>query len=164
MEENLPKFINYKLSNDYIRGLTDGEGCFTFTTTNKTTDKEGNIFTPKIPTFTLSMNVRDRWLIVSVADYLGIGGNVYIHKNWKGDGYNRGDMAKFMVRSAKELQNIIIPFFYKKLAGYKGDQFIEWLEKIGTNPEVPERYKIIHRLYKSGYWETKENIPEKFRN
>lgn len=155
-----PKFIHYRLSNDYIRGLTDGEGCFTFFTVKF--KRAGKIVTEKMPVFTIAMHVRDRWLITEVAEHLGIADNIYIHKAWTGDGHKRGDMAKFMVRSAAQLKDIIIPFFYQKLAGFKGDQFMEWLENIGNDPMVSQRYKILYKMYKSGYWEDGKNIPKKF--
>ena len=31
-------------------------------------------------------------------------------------------------------------FFLQKLKGYKGKQFIEWLEKIGSDPDISDRY------------------------
>ncbi len=159
MEFRESEFIRYRLSNDYIRGLTDGEGCFTFCT--NTYRKEGRAIKQKIPTFVIAMNVRDRWLLIETAEHLGIKDNVYIHKAWKKDGYNRGDTVRFMVRSFDQLKDIIIPFFYKKLAGYKGEQFVSWLESIGSDPAVAPRYKPLYNLYKSGYWDNPKNIPEK---
>jgi len=163
MVEKLRKseFLNYRLSNDYIRGLTDGEGCFTFHANHR--KKNGIIIKEKIPAFAIQMHIRDRWLLVETLEHLGIKGNVYTHKAWIKDGSNRGDTAKFYVRSLKELQCIVIPFFYKKLAGYKGKQFFEWLKKIGSEPMVASRYKLLYELYKSGYWENENNIPERLR-
>ncbi len=156
------KFINYRLSNDYIRGLVDGEGCFTFYPHK--TKKAGGIFlNEKIPAFVIAMHARDRWLILETAEFLGVNSNIYIYKPYVKDGAKRGHSVKFIVRSAIELKEIIVPFFYKKLAGHKGKQFFEWLEKIGNDPEVPVRYKTIYDLYKSGFWDNEKNIPEKLR-
>lgn len=153
-------FIHYRLSNDYIRGLTDGEGCFTFYPTSFM--KAGVIVKQKIPAFVIAMHVRDRWLIIEVAEHLGISGNIYINKNTVTDGHKRGDTARFIVRSLDELREIIIPFFYRKLAGYKGEQFMKWLYNIGNDPLVAPRYKILYEKHKSGYWDNPKNIPERF--
>jgi hypothetical protein len=153
-----PQFINYRLSNDYIRGLTDGEGCFTFyPVKNK---RAGMIVLQKIPAFVINMHARDRWLLTEIAEYLHLKSNLYIYKGWVSDGYKRGATARFIVRSAAEFKEIIIPFFYKKLAGFKAIQFKEWLETIGSDPAVPQRYKDLYELAKSGYWEGPKNIPD----
>lgn len=145
-----------KLTNEFIRGLVVGEGCFTFHTTGtKVIGKE--ITRWKMPAFVLSMHVRDRDLINAVADRLGVEDMVYWHKSSNKDGVKRGDKATLAVRKISSLKDIIVPFFYKKLSGYKADQFEEWIENIGNDPNVRESYKIIYRLYKSGYWDKKEN-------
>ena len=155
------EFINYRLSNDYIRGLVDGEGCFTFYPTKF--KRAGEVVRQKIPAFVIAMHVRDRWLLIETAEHLGVKSNVYIHKSWQKDGHKRGDTARFIVRSLGELRDIIIPFFYGKLAGYKGNQFMKWLEDIGADPLVAPRYKILHEMYKSGYWENSENVKDCLR-
>ena len=58
-----------------------------------------------------------------------------------------------VVRKFSSLKNVIVPFFYKKLKGNKGLQFINWLEKIGSDPMVPDIYKLLYRLHSSGYFE-----------
>ena len=136
---------------DYMRGLVDGEGCFTFCSAGKE-----NL----IPTFVISMHVRDQKLLVKVADFLNIKGDVNVYKTDQSDGYKHGMMARLMVRDLPGLRDIVTPFFYKKLLGYKADQFNTWIERIGNDPLVPERYKIIHSMYKSGYWDKKENYAD----
>ena len=133
---------------DYIRGLVEGEGCFTFCKT------DGKY----IPTFCIGMHIRDRHLLIKVADYLKIHDEVY-HYNprQQKDGYKRGGSTRLMVRDAVSLKNIIVPFFYKKLIGHKGFQFKDWIERIGADPLVPERYRLIYRLYKNGFWDKPEN-------
>ena len=51
-QENISK----KLSNEYIRGLITGEGCFSFCTIGR----KGDIKKPKIPAFILSMSIQDK--------------------------------------------------------------------------------------------------------
>lgn len=135
-----------KLSHDYIRGLVEGEGSFTFSS---------NIIEGRrCPTFAIGMHVRDRELLESVRDTMGLKNKVYIYgPPVKKDGYKRGGRAILIVREFGPLKNIIIPFFYKKLAGNKRKQFDAWLEKIGSDPTVPEYYKLLHRLHKSGFYD-----------
>ena len=58
-----------KLSPDYIRGLIDGEGCFTFFTNLK--------LGIKMPAFVLRMHARDKELIESVKYSLGLRNKIY---------------------------------------------------------------------------------------
>lgn len=141
-----------KLTDEYILGLVDGEGCFTFTTSNSRYSN-GEVIVRKIPAFEIIMHVRDKELIEGMRDHLKLKNRVYIHKPYTADGVKRGLTVKLIVREFASLKNIIIPFFYKKLHGFKGKQFIAWLEKIGSDPAVPESYKLFYRLYKSGWWD-----------
>lgn len=137
-----------KLSNEYIRGLVESEGCFTF---SRNGDK-------KIPAFYLVMHERDRELIKMVKESLGLNNKVYKFRPYLGDGIKRGPTARLIVREFGNLKNIIVPFFYNRLFGNKGKQFTEWLKKIGNDPLVPETYKILYRLHKSGYWIKNNNF------
>ena len=113
-----------QISADYIRGLVDGEGCFTFCNTPK--NKYGKKL--KLPTFVIQMHERDKELIEKIKEYLGVKDRIYICKAYLLDGYKRGKTARLMVRDFGELRDIIIPFFYKKLIGHKRKQFFDWLE------------------------------------
>jgi hypothetical protein len=138
------------ISADYIRGLIEGEGCFTFCKMSKA-NRSGIRY--KIPTFLIQMHERDRYLIEEVKRYLGVRDKVYILKAFTKDGYNRGNTARLMVRDFGELRDSIIPFFHRKLIGYKGKQFVNWLEKIGNDPEIHPDYKVFYSLYKRGYFD-----------
>lgn len=140
-----------QISKEYIRGLIDGEGCFTFYPAKRKC--HGKILNTRIPTFTLRMHIRDTELIKMVKNKLGIKSKIYVFKSWNKDGYNRGDQAAIIVRGFGELKNLIVPVFYNKLRGYKGVQFITWLEKIGSDPRVPDYYKLLYRLHKCGYFD-----------
>ncbi len=129
----------------YIRGLIEGEGSFTFST-----NKNLRI---KVPSFILRMHFRDQKLIRGVRDTLGINNRIYEYHYPKKDGYNRGPQAMLIVREFPRLKNVIVPFFYKRLYGNKGLQFEEWLIKIGTDPEVPELYRLIYRMHKTGFYD-----------
>jgi hypothetical protein len=138
------------LTDDYIRGLVDGEGCFSFCNVPLA---KGQLIKSRLPTFILSMNIRDEALLEAVKDHLGVKTKIYKLGPYRKDGYNRGMVARLMVRDIGTLKNAIVPFFYKKLRGYKGIQFNEWIENIGKDERVPESYKIIWRLCKSGYYD-----------
>lgn len=139
-----------QLTNEYIRGLVEGEGYFTFQK-----DFSHKLSGRKFPTFYLIMHERDEDLIKGVRDHLGIRKNqriLYGPYKYK-DGINRGAYAKLAVRDFGQMKNIIIPFFYKKLKGYKGRQFAEWLEEMGSDPMMNDGAKLLFKLYKSGYWD-----------
>mgnify|MGYP001607186065 FL=1 len=61
-----------------------------------------------------------------------------------------------IVREVGSIKNTIIPFFYKKLKGNKGKQFLEWLEKFGSDSKVPATFKFIFQLYRSGFYDRKQ--------
>lgn len=130
---------------DYIRGLTEGEGTFTFSPQKK----RGVI----IPAFSIKMHHRDERLLSMVRDRLGLSNKIYVYDTTSYDGHNRAPQAMLIVREIGQLKNIIVPLFYKKLVGNKGVQFADWIEKIGTDPRVPESYRILYILCSSGYYD-----------
>mgnify|MGYP001612629962 CR=1 FL=1 len=139
-------FMN--ITADYVRGLIDGGGCFTFCKIPQ--NKRGIKY--KIPTFSIQMHERDAQLIKQVGRYLGIRDKVHILNAYIKDGMNRGKTARLMVRDFGELRDIIIPFFYKNLIGYKGKQLVNWLEKIGNDPEIHPEYKVLYNIYKKDHF------------
>lgn len=136
------------ISYDYIRGLIEGEGSFTFSSTGKR----------KVPAFAIRMHVRDKKLIEEIKNVLKLKNKIYEYDYQKNDGYKRGPQALLVVREFGQLKNIIIPFFYKKLYGNKADQFEQWIEKIGKDPLVSDGFKFLHMLYKSGFYDKEESI------
>jgi len=142
------------MSFEYIRGLIEGEGSFTFCTRNSVSVTSGDVVKALIPTFAIGMNERDKDLLIEVRDKLGLKNKVYIHGPYKKDGHNRGKKAFLIVREFGALKNIIIPMFYDKLVGNKRIQFENWLEKIGSDSNVPESYKLLYRLHKSGFYKS----------
>jgi len=141
-----------KLTYEYIRGLIDGGGCFTFhTVPNKS--KQGEVRKVKIPAFVLTMHERNEDLMVAIKEYLDIDRDLYHHSPGEKDGYKRGRTIRLLIRDLGTLKNTIIPLFYNNLVGYKGKQFEDWLDKIGTDPDVPEQYKLLYRFHKGGYFE-----------
>ncbi len=88
-----------------------------------------------------------------VRDSMGLRNKVYDFKNYQEDGYKRGMKSVLIVRELGQLRNIIIPFFYKRLSGYKKYQFEKWVENIGSDPDVPSSYKNIFFLMKAGFYD-----------
>ncbi|MDO8582196.1 MAG: hypothetical protein Q7S16_04975, partial [bacterium] len=102
---------------------------------------------------------RDFDLICSVKESLKLRNKIYRRKpRFRKDGYSRGGMAMIMVRDFGQIKNIIVPLFYKKLAGYKNKQFLDWLETIGSDPIVPQHFKFIYKIYKDGFYDKPEII------
>jgi len=155
------------ISNEYIRGLVEGEGSFTFHTGRKKSDGRK----PKIPAFVISMHIRNKDLLNKIKQKLGIKNKIYyrpprmnIQNVVTQKQYLSERNAILVVRDFIQLKDIIIPFFYKKLAGYKGGQFIAWLEKIGNDPDISDRYKSLYRLYKWGVYDKLPKFTEKFKD
>lgn len=84
---------------------------------------------------------------------MGLRNKVYKFKSSLKDGYNRGDKAILIVREFTQLKNIIIPFFYSRLDGYKKDQFNEWIKKIGSDESVPIHFKKLYWIHKAGFYD-----------
>lgn len=143
------------LSYEYIRGLVEGEGCFTFCSQTLERDQQlKTISRIKIPAFALAMSRRDTNLLELVKGTLGLRNRIYSYPpRIDRVSHNRQGMSMLIVRDVGQLKNIIVPLFHKKLHGNKAKQFEDWLEKIGADSEVPERYKFIHLLYKTGYFD-----------
>ena len=138
------KQLKPKLTYDYIKGLVEGEGNFTFSTIKKRKRR--------VPAFQLKMHVRDAGLITAVRDTMGLTNKIYIYDHPGHDGAKRQPYVLLIVREIGNLKNIVVPFFYNRLVGSKGSQFDNWLDTIGHDPWIPESYKVIYRLHKNGYY------------
>lgn len=138
-----------KLTADYIRGLVDGEGSFTFSRRPGIVTDERRVYAH--PAFVLRMHARDKSLIEAVRDYWHLKEKVYEYQ------HGGRHYAMLIVRDFADLKNIIVPFFYKNLQGHKGKQFTEWLERLGGESVAPN-YRLIYRLYKTGFYDKPANI------
>jgi hypothetical protein len=94
------------VSNEYVVGLTDGEGCF-YVNVGKT---------PRYRTgyriqlhFHLKMQERDRDLLEKVKNTIGCGG-VYFQKELRA---NHTQCYRYTVSAERDIQEIVIPFFKK---------------------------------------------------
>lgn len=102
-----------RMSDDYLRGLIEGEGHF-----GADTRRNGE----KIPVFVLKMHVRDKELIEGIRNYLQIHNRVYEYT------HQDRHYAMLIIRDIPTLKNKIVPLFRKKLLGFKGTQFEWWLK------------------------------------
>ncbi|MDP3991719.1 MAG: hypothetical protein Q8P66_02400 [Candidatus Colwellbacteria bacterium] len=136
------------ISYDYIRGLVQGTGTFTFTTSSNL----GSLKPRRIPSFQLRMPAEDEELLKAIRNKLKLKNKIYIYHYPGKDKAKRRPVAILIIRELGSLKNIIIPLFYDRLIGARAEQFSEWLERIETDPFVPESYKLLYRLHKSGYF------------
>lgn len=133
-----------QLTKDYIRGILKSKGSFAFS----------NVFGKTLPTFAIQVERDKENLLVDLKKFLNIKERIYYFNEKIGnDGYKRDPYCKIVIRSFGSLKNNIIPFCYKNLDGFRREQFNLWMDKIGLNSNIPEDYKILYKLYKSGYWD-----------
>lgn len=119
--------IRNRISDDYIRGLIEGEGCF------------GNMRNPRgeqIPAFMLKMHVRDKEMIEAIRDYLKLPDRVYEYL------HQGRHFALLQVRDIGSLKNVIIPLFRGKLLGHKGTQMEAWLKKYPYLQSLNQRGRV----------------------
>jgi len=157
VNKNKQNYINManklNITFDYIRGITEGQGSFGLTSSGL----GGNI----IPTFQLKMNINNKDLLEEIKNQLGLKNKIYIYHYPGKERTKREKQAILMVRDFRQLKDIVIPFFYGKLKGYKNRQFLDWLEKIGRDPEISNRFKSLYRLHKMGAYDKNPKFLEK---
>ena len=94
------------VSNEYVVGLTDGEGCF-YVNVGKTSRYRAGY---RIQLhFHLKMQERDRELLEKVRNTIGCG-EVYFQKEQRA---NHCQCYRYTVGSERDIQEIVIPFFKK---------------------------------------------------
>lgn len=134
-----------KISYDFIRGYIESRGSFTFSSNKK--------LYRKVPAFAVKTGLENRELLEKIKKMIGLKNRIYIYSHQNKDGYKRKPQAMLIVREFGQLKNIIVPFFYKRLRGSRGKQFNDWLNKVGNDPQVPESYKFIYKIYKAGFYD-----------
>lgn len=142
--------------NYIIIWLINNRGSFGFTSSG--------LYRNKTPAFQLKVNARDIMFLEQIRDYLGLRNKIYKYHYPGKDKSKREPQAILMVRDFKQFKDIIIPFFHRKLVGRKRTQFIEWIEKIGKDPNISERFKSLYRLYKKGMYDRLPKFTEKFKD
>ena len=92
------------VSNDYVVGLTDGEGCFYVNMGASSRYRAGQRVQLH---FHLKMQERDRDLLEKVKNTIGCGA-VYFQKEQRA---NHCQCYRYTVSSERDIQEIVIPFF-----------------------------------------------------
>ncbi|MDD3531260.1 MAG: LAGLIDADG family homing endonuclease [Candidatus Pacebacteria bacterium] len=113
MERTLPV-----VSNEYVVGLTDGEGCFYVNMGVSSRYRAG--YRVQLH-FHLKMQERDRELLEKVRNTIGCG-EVYFQKEQRA---NHCQCYRYTVSSEKDIQETVIPFFkqYPLQSASKGASF-----------------------------------------
>ena len=102
----------------WIVGFTDGEGCFSVSfIKNKTTKTGWQIF----PEFVITQGAKSIQALKVFQTYFGVG---KIFGNKRTDNH-REHLCRYCVRSLRDLENTIVPFFEKNnLTTYKQNDFL----------------------------------------
>lgn len=101
----------------WIVGFVDGEGCFSISVfKNRTTKSKFQVF----PEFVITQGQKSLASLEEIKNFFGCGG---IYVNHRHDNH-RENIYRYCVRSLKDLNEIIIPFFKKnQLKTYKNNDF-----------------------------------------
>lgn len=94
------------VSNEYVVGLTDGEGCFYVNTRKSSAYRAGACVQMH---FHLKMQERDRDLLDMVKNTIGCGA-VYFQKEQRS---NHCQCYRYTVSAQRDILNTVIPFFKK---------------------------------------------------
>jgi hypothetical protein len=94
------------VSNEYVVGLTDGEGCFYVNVGKSSRYRAGYRIQLH---FHLKMQERDRVLLEKVRNTIGCG-EVYFQKELRA---NHCQCYRYTVSAERDIQEIVIPFFRK---------------------------------------------------
>ena len=95
-----------RLNHSWIVGFTDGEGCFTISIIRNTTTSIGwQVF----PEFVISQGEKSKNVLFQIQEFFSCG---IVKINRRHDNH-REHMYRYCVRSIRELDEIIIPFFDK---------------------------------------------------
>ncbi len=113
-----------KIAN-WICGFVDGEGCFSVSVIKNKTTKSGiQIF----PEFVITQGAKSLFVLEEIKSFFGCG-NIFVNRRY--DNHNE-NIYRYCVRSLKELDSKIIPFFSENnLRTYKQEDFKIFKNVIG---------------------------------
>ena len=102
----------------WIAGFTDGEGCFSVALINNKTTKFGKQIFPE---FVVTQGEKSLLALKKIKKFFDCG-NIFVNKRY--DNHNE-NLYRYCVRSLKDLNTKIIPFFEKyQLQTYKQNDFL----------------------------------------
>ena len=134
-----------KVSNEYVVGLTDGEGCFYVNIWKSDAYRAG--YGVQLH-FHIKMQERDRQLLEKVRNTIGCGA-VYFQKEQRA---NHCQCYRYTVSAQRDIQETVIPFFKKhplqsasKAASFK--IFCQIAERVRAGKHLtPEGIEAIRTL------------------
>jgi len=126
------------VSNDYVVGLTDGEGCFYVNIWKSDSYRAGYAIQLH---FHIKMQEKDKSLLDKVKNTLKCGG-VYFQKETRA---NHCQCYRYTVYSYKDMLNVIIPFFQRHPL-----QSISKLESFKLFCEIAKLVQMGKHLSKDG--------------
>ncbi len=94
---------------DYIVGLVDGEGSFTFHIKDPRSSNDVKRRAKAEPRFYVKLVEKDKIILYGLKEYFGCG-NVYFQKDKRP---NHQNCYRYEVAGRNDLRKIIIPFFLK---------------------------------------------------
>lgn len=133
--------MKLNLSKDWAYGFLSSSGRLGFYCNSK---KE------KIPSFIVKTGPEKHAMLILAAKIIGLRNKIYFYK------YKQGKknyfQALLIVRDVGQLKNIIIPIFLKLMFVAKQVNLEDWMEEIIKNKAIPERYKVLYRIYRSRFY------------
>ena len=123
------------ISDDYIMGFVEGEGCFSITIFVAKRPRKGNTKRTKklkktpfyvVPCFRIHLAIKDEKVLRLIKDRIGLG-EIFLtkkaRKNW-----SLG--AHYYVQGHKEVNKVVAYFKDKTFHSTKGDDFKKWVKCI----------------------------------
>jgi len=105
-----------KISEEYIAGFVDGEGCFSLTMRK---DKGRYLYWKAL--FAIELREDDSQILKIIQEFFNCGSILF----------NSRGVVRYQITDSAVLLNTIVPFFSKySLIGKKGSDFILWKEAI----------------------------------
>lgn len=93
-------FSKYSLNPWFVTGFTDGDGSFTLYVSKATT---GKLLCKVQPAFTIGLDYKDLILLQEIKKFFGEVGKIHTRKDGSG--------VQYVISSAKDLTNYVIPHF-----------------------------------------------------
>ena len=121
-------------SKEWAAGVLVAAGTLTFSTSKK----------ELLPAFVAKLGAEKRGLLIAAVAGLGLKNKVYLHKPRK---QGSRPEAILTIRDLGQLKNKILPVLHSGLFVGKHTMLQDWLWKIENDERVPNRYKILHKLY-----------------
>jgi len=129
-----------KLSLEFVAGIITSQGYFGWVKQNKGKQK--------VAVFQVRMNYKDKDLLFSIRNSLGLKEAVYEYgRQNKNKTHQRQHISLLLVRRREVIKKIIIPAFDGRLYGLKEKQFNQWKKEFSEQEKI-WRYHYVEKLPK----------------